>query len=132
MTVESGARPDPLYVRLGGWGGIAVVSDLWCDRALADAQLAPLFADADPAALRREQMEFLIHLAGGPVGTPAYPLPPLLARPPVSAWHSERVLSHLLAALVWANVPRGVIEEVWETVASLVPRTRPAEPPGDL
>jgi hemoglobin len=131
MTVEPQDTPELLYARLGGWGGIAIIADLWCDRALAEAQLAPHFANVNRSTLRREQTDFLVHLAGGPVRAPAFPLPPLFAHLPASAGHAERLLGHLTAALVWANVPRLVIEEVLEAVGSVVPQHRPAEPSGD-
>ena len=131
MTVEPGGTPErtPLYDRLGGWGCIAIVAELWCDRVLADPKLSPHFVGADLGALRKEQTDFLIHLAGGPVGSPAQPLPPLYARVPLSPWYTERLLGHLIAALVWGNVPRAVIEEVVDALGPLTPHTPPAPPP---
>jgi hemoglobin len=131
MTVDPHGTPErsPLYERLGGWGCIAVIAEMWCDRALADPRLAPHLQGADPGTLRKEQTEFLVHIAGGPVAAPARPLPSLYAQLPASPWHSERVLGHLIAALVWANLPRVVIEQVLDALGPLSPHTRPAPPP---
>jgi hemoglobin len=128
MTVQPSDSPgsSALYERLGGWGGIAVIVEFWCDRVLADSQLASYFAGADPNALKKGQTEFLVQLVGGPAV--AQPLAPLQARVPPTTWHSERLIGHLIAALVWASVPRAVIEEVLETVEVLSPLQRPSKP----
>jgi hemoglobin len=122
MTVGPSDRPErsPLYERLGGWGCIAIVAELWCDRVMSDPQLSAYFAGVDFTTLRRDQTEFLIHLAGGPGPEPAQPAPSLYTRLPEKKWYGERLLSHLMAALVWANVPRLVIEEVVITIEPLL------------
>jgi hemoglobin len=131
MTVKPGDTPESssLYERLGGRGGIAVIVELWCDRVLADPQLASHFAGCDVNALKQQQAESLVDLVGGHCRQPAQPLPPLQARVPPSGWHAERLISHLIAALVWASVPRATMEEVLEAVAPLSPNVRPARPP---
>jgi hemoglobin len=123
MTIEPRDAPEysPLYERLGGWGCIAIVAELWCDRVLADPKLAHYFAGADPTTLRREQTDFLIHAVGGPVKVPAETTPSLYRPLPHTNWHAERVIGHLIAALVWANVPRRVIEETIDAVESFLP-----------
>jgi hemoglobin len=131
MTVKPSDTPESssLYERLGGRGGIAVIVEWWCDRVLADPQLAAHFAGSDLNALKQQQAESLVQLVGGPSRPPAQPLPPLQARVPPSGWHAERLIGHLIAALVWAGVPRGAMEEVLEAVAPLSPDVRPARPP---
>jgi hemoglobin len=125
------SKRGPLYERLGGWGGIAVVAELWCDRAVADPRLTDHFAGVNNSDLKKAQTEFLVHLAGGPVRSPLQPLPPLYAQVPVSAWHAERLAGHLIAALVWANVARPVIEEVLDALGSLAPHTGTSSPSPD-
>jgi truncated hemoglobin YjbI len=131
MAVNPGGSPDrgPLYERLGGWGGLAVVAELWCDRVLTDAKLADYYLAANPEEVKRAQTEFLVHLTGGPIPSPLQPLPPLYAAVPLSEWHAERLTSHLIAALIWCNVPRLVIEEILDVLTPLTPPTRPSSPP---
>jgi hemoglobin len=125
------SEPSSLYEHLGGWGGIAIVAELWCDRVLADPRLAEYFVNVNAGDLKKAQTEFLVHLAGGPVRSPLQPLPPLYAQVPVSAWYSERLAGHLIAALVWANVSRPYIEETLDALGSMVAHTRPAGSPPD-
>jgi hemoglobin len=130
MPDEPHSAPEPvsLYERLGGMGGIAVIVDLWCERVLSDADLTPFFAGAERRQVRQEQTRCVVELVGDPSKAAAVPVPPLFARLPNSAWHAERVIGHLIAALVWANVPRRAIEAVLDLMAPFCPVHRPARP----
>lgn len=55
---------DQLYEQVGGSQTIKKLVDIFYDRVLADASLAPFFPDTDMESLRAQQVMFLAMLLG--------------------------------------------------------------------
>lgn len=54
------------YDRIGGVGAIRVAVDRFYQLVVADADLAPYFADVDLSRLKRHQVQLLCTVLGGP------------------------------------------------------------------
>lgn len=120
-------KHNALYERLGGQGCLSLIAEQWCERVLADTELAPYVGPVDRPSWYQEQTEFLIYAVGGPLPAPPRSLPALCLQLPATRRHVDRLLRHLLAAMLWANVPWPAIEEALEAVASLIPAAHLAE-----
>ena len=116
MTAET------LYEKLGGWGAVAAVVDIFYDRLLADPRLALVFDGVDMNRLKKHQVIFVSAATGGP--EPAKPFDLAAAHRPLNITDEQfdLVAGHLAAALRVAAVEQPLIDEVIAAVASLRPQ----------
>ena len=113
---------DTLYEKLGGWGAVAAVVDIFYDRVLADPRLAPVFDGIDMNRLKQHQVMFVSAATGGP--EPPKPFDLAVAHRPLNITDEQfdRVADHLVAALRVAAVEQPLIDEVIAAVAPLRPQ----------
>lgn len=108
----------PLYDRLGGSMTIQLTVEKFCERVSDDDKLAVIHESiAGEKAVKR-----LIGEAIALVQNPQLYLEALsqkVSKPLLDESRFERCISHLIAAMVWASVPRNLMEEVVELVTLL-------------
>lgn len=119
---------DTLYERLGGYGAVAAVVDIFYDRVLSDPRLSPVFDGIDMGRLKRHQTMFVSAATGGP--EPDVHLDLAAAHRPLSITDEQfdRVTDHLVASLRVAAVEQPLIDEVVAAVAPLRPEIVTAAP----
>jgi hemoglobin len=110
---------DTLYERLGGWGAVAAVVDIFYDRVLSDPRLSPVFAGIDMNRLKRHQTAFVSMATGGPQPPAPFDLAMAHQRLHITDERFDRVADHLVASLRVAAVEQPLIDEVVFLVAPL-------------
>jgi methyl-accepting chemotaxis protein len=123
VTLPTVRRTDSLYAKLGGQGSLDAVVEEFYGRVLADPELAPYFAGANAASLRKEQVRFLTQALGGPTVYRGEPMGPVHEHLPPEDSTYARVAKHLAAALRSLRVPKNLAEEVVALVAPLQAET---------
>lgn len=119
-----GARPDADstdYARIGGGPAVSAVVDRFYDLVLADAQLAPYFADTEMSSLKRHQVQLFSHLLGGPVEYEGSELREAHAGMNISSEAYQRVVEHLVKALKEAQVPEDILGRLNGTLHAVEP-----------
>ena len=113
---------ETLYDRLGGWGAVAAVVDIFYDRVLADPRLSDVFVGIDMERLKKHQVMFVSAATGGP--EPPAPSDLAAAHRPLNITDEQfdLVADHLIAALRVAAVEQPLIDEVIAAVAPLRPQ----------
>ena len=111
-----------LYERLGGWGAVAAVVDIFYDRLLADSRLAPVFDGIDMNRLKSHQVIFVSAVTGGPDQPKPYDLAAAHRPLNITDEQFDLVADHLVAALRVAAVEQPLIDEVIAAVAPLRPQ----------
>ena len=113
---------ETLYERLGGWGAVAAVVDIFYDRVLADPRLSDVFVGIDMDRLKKHQVMFVSFATGGP--EPPRPFDLAAAHRPlhITGEQFDLVADHLVAALRVAAVEQPLIDEVIAVVAPLRPQ----------
>ena len=113
---------ETLYERLGGWGAVAAVVDIFYDRVLADPRLSDVFVGIDMDRLKKHQVIFVSAATGGP--EPPKPFDLVDAHRPLNITDEQfdLVADHLVAALRVAAVEQPLIDEVIAVVAPLRPQ----------
>ena len=119
---------ETLYERLGGWGAVAAVVDIFYDRVLADPRLSDVFVGIDMDRLKKHQVMFVSFATGGP--QPPGPFDLAAAHRPLNITDEQfdLVADHLVAALRVAAVEQPLIDEVIAAVAPLRPQIVTAYP----
>ncbi len=92
-------RRQALFDRVGGEDGVDRMVEAFYARVLADAELAPFFADASMEVLRRMQREFFAAALDGPIRYTGRPLSEVHAGRGIRVRHLARFVDHLLATL---------------------------------
>ncbi len=119
VNIPTVRRTDSLYAKLGGQRSLEAVVEDFCGRMLADPELASHFSIVNPAELRSQQVQFLMHALGGPAAYGGEPLGPMHAYLPPQTSIYARVAKHLSAALRALRVPKHLAEEVVALAAPL-------------
>ena len=111
-----------LYERLGGWGAVAAVVDIFYDRLLADLRLSAVFDGIDMDRLKKHQVMFVSAATGGP--QPPAPFDLVTAHRPLNITDEgfDLVAQHLVASLRVAAVEQPLIDEVIAAIAPLRPQ----------
>jgi hemoglobin len=92
--------PQPsLYARIGGAEAVSRLVNLFYERVLQDAELAPFFARADIRKLRAMQREFFSVALGGPVTYFGKPLAYTHRGRGIEPRHLQRFTEHMIATL---------------------------------
>lgn len=97
------------YQRIGGGRAVSAVVDRFYELVVADAQLAPFFADRDMSRLKRHQVLLISQVMGGPADYDGRSLQEAHSGLNINDAHFGRVVTHLVAALQEASVPDDVI-----------------------
>ena len=108
---------ESLYDRLGGVAGVDVAVDEFCERMLADAALAPFFANTNLKALKMHQRTFFSRALGGPPKTGSGQLGAGGFAPEIAPAHFDTVAAHLAATLRSLNMDTDTISEILAAVA---------------
>ena len=112
-------RTDSLYAKLGGQSSLEAIVEEFYGRVLADPELAPRFAGANAALLRKQQVLFLAQVLGGPAGYSGEPVGPVHERLPPDGHTYARVSKHLAATLRSLRVPKDLATDVVTLVTSI-------------
>lgn len=113
---------DTLYEKLGGWGAVAAVVDIFYDRLLADQRLALVFDGIDMDRLRKHQVIFVSAATGGPDAPKPFDLAAAHRPLNITDEQFDLVADHLVASLRVAAVEQPLIDEVIATIAPLRPQ----------
>ena len=89
-----------IYEEIGGKSVIEAAVDDFYALVLLDPELKPYFANTDMRSLRNHQVDFLVMVAGGPVGYSGRDLKTAHAGRGISESAFEKVTLHLKNALV--------------------------------
>jgi methyl-accepting chemotaxis protein len=108
-----------MFERIGGVPAIKAAVDLFYDKVLADAALAPFFEGVNLKWLKGRQNAFFIQALGGPAVYKGRDMRSAHAHLPIAEEHFASVAGHLEATLLELNVPRALVEEVLGAVAPL-------------
>ena len=103
-----------LYQRLGGSKAVNAAVDLFYDKVLADAELAPFFEGVDMKKQRRHQAAMLTAAFGGPNAYEGRDLTAAhakLVQKGLTDHHFDLVVGHLGAILVELGVPAAEVGE---------------------
>lgn len=110
-----------LFDRLGGEAAIEAAVVRFYDKVMADASLAPFFADLDLGAQVKKQIAFMTLAFGGPSSYTGRDLRTahkgLVARG-LNGTHFAAVAEHLRTTLVELSVDQPTIDEVLGVVGS--------------
>ena len=119
VKVPTVRKTDSLYAKLGGKAAIEAVVDAFYERVLADAELAPFFAQTNMAWLKSRQAQFFTQALGGPAAYKGKPMAAAHAGLAIETRHFTRTVQHLVAALQGLRVPKALVDEVAALVAPL-------------
>ncbi|MEY7849153.1 group 1 truncated hemoglobin [Natrarchaeobius sp. A-rgal3] len=107
-----------MYERLGGEETISTVVGHFCERVLADEQVAHFFEDVDMHHQRAHQTLFLSAVADGPVEYDGKDMRAAHAHLEIDPADFDVIARHLSATLESFDVPEDDREAVLEAVAS--------------
>jgi hemoglobin len=116
-----GSAPKSLYERLGGIAVLAYVVELFYQRVLADAQLAPYFTGVDMDRLRRHQEALLGTVLGGPVTYTGRDLGQIHGPLRINGDDFRRVAGHLTGVLRELAVEPDAVDEVVRALVAVRP-----------
>lgn len=111
-----------LYERLGGDVAIRRAVEVFYQKVLGDARLAPFFKNIDLDRLYRHQAAFLSQVTGGPKMYSGRGMAQAHARLAITQRDFDAVAYHLTETLHELNAPEEVIGELVSAVASLSPQ----------
>ncbi|WP_326558327.1 group I truncated hemoglobin [Micromonospora sp. NBC_01796] len=119
------------YERIGGAVAVQAAVRIFYERVLAEPDLAGYFETVDMAAQRRHLGAMLTVLLGGPDAYAGRGLAQAHQGLGIPSAHYARVGAHLLATLMWLDVPADVVDHIRETLAQVESqvvqsRSRPA------
>ena len=114
MTTET-----TIYDAIGGEPAlVTVVSDFY-NRVVADPELSGFFAGVNMTRLEGRQVEFFAAALGGPVAYTGASMKDAHVGRGIGQRHFDLVAGHLVASLVAAGVPAGIIDQIVAAVAPL-------------
>ena len=108
-----------IYDEIGGLPAVSAAVDIFYDKVVADAQLAPYFTGTSIGKLKGHQRSFLITALGGPAVYRGGEVGPAHAHLGITGDHFDRVVGHLVATLTELGVPSATIGEIGELLGPL-------------
>lgn len=120
-TTDATGAPVNHYDRLGGAATIKEAVDRFYTRVVEDPELAPYFAGADLAALRRHQVLLLSQVLGGPAAYDGRELGDAHRGLDITDAHYDKVVGHLVSVLV----ELGADDEAIAAAGAVVAEVRP-------
>ncbi|KAG2447616.1 hypothetical protein HYH02_007535 [Chlamydomonas schloesseri] len=119
------AAPDSLYARMGGEAAVEKAVEVFYQRILKDAELAPFFASVDMKKQRRKQVAFMTYVFGGSGAYEGRDLGAshrrLIREQGMTHHHFDLVAGHLDATLQELGVAQDLKDEAMTIVASARP-----------
>jgi truncated hemoglobin YjbI len=110
-----------LYDAVGGAAAIHAAVDLFYDKVLADARLAPFFSDTNMTRMKSAQRAFFTTALGGPAIYTGRDLAAAHAHLPIAGLHFDAVVTHLQAALHELAVPDEIAKAILDVTLSVRP-----------
>lgn len=120
-TADAPAAPPSHYERLGGAATVQRAVELFYDRVLADAELAPYFTSTDMPSLRRHQVLLLSQVLGGPASYDGRALADAHRGLDITDGHYDRVVDHLVGVLTELGADDDALAAAGAVVAAVRP-----------
>ncbi|WP_442790039.1 group I truncated hemoglobin [Nocardia sp. CDC160] len=108
-----------IYDRIGGTAALTAVVDDFYRRVCADPNLAGFFARVDLDHLKKRQVDYFSTMLGGPAVYTGPSLRRVHQGLGITRRHFDRVLRHLTAALIVAEVPDEIVDQIVEAMSPL-------------
>ena len=109
------------YARIGGAPAIRTLVERFHQLVLGDHRLAAVFAGADPAHVKRRQVQLLSQVLGGPAAADQLELPRPRTRERIPHDDFRTVVSYLMQTMVETGVEPSIIVRVGEAIAGANP-----------